>query len=296
MLAPMLAGSVLFGRMPARKALAFWCALMVVPGWLAVRTHADFGVWTPSFAAFENTHTALVPAVKTLLRKRAGDEGRISELFMEEERGRKAMGDPGYLSLGMWSNRMPEDIDAFRDTLERFRKADGEELRRNAGVVFGLVENELGNLLFGARERWVLGGRGRPAFTFAAVVGLVLLWGAYRQRGAALLLFICCGVVFVPAAFAIQLWWGGRVVLPGDVWFMALAGGALASWRRLAGVAGLCAGYKVLNALRYAPMENGVWLAVLALAMVEVMAWRAEHRAGMRVGCGFVGRRYVSRA
>lgn len=293
--APVLAGSWLFGEMPLRKVLAFWAALLVVPAWFSVQSYADFGVWTSSFAAFENTHTALVPAVKTLLRKREGDDGRISVIFMEEERNRKAMGDPEYRALGMWTNGIPDDKTAFRTAFARFRVADREVLLRNYEVAFRMVENELGNLLFGSRARWILGGRGRPVFTCAAVLGLVLLWGGYRQRGAALLLFICCGVVFVPSAFGLQLWWGGRVALPGEVLFMVLTGGALATWRRLAGVAGLCALYKMLNVFRYNPMENGVAIGIVALAVSELFAWWKVRRGKRPVRPGFVGRRYVPR-
>lgn len=292
LLVPVLAGSCIWGRMPIRKALAFWFSLMLVPAWFTWMNYREYGVATPSFAAFENTHTALVPGVKTLLRKQAGDEERISVIFMQQERNQTAMQGTDYLSLGMWKKTLPTDKRLFRETFQRLGSEDKAFLLDHLPMAYAMVKAELGNLVLQTRGRWNACDWVHSLIVWAALLSLILLWCDYRQRGAALLLFLCCGLVFVPAAFGLQLWWGVRTALPGDLLLVSLAGAACVSWRRLVVLGGLCMTYKALNMFDYDPAFNCAIVCLISIVMMESAVLCLERR-----GCGpkvspFIGRRY----
>ena len=292
LLAPVLAGSCIFGRMPLGKALAFLLSLMLVPMWFTWANYREYGIATPSFAAFENIHTALIPGIKTLLRKQAGDEERISVIFMEQERNQTAMQGADYLTLEMWKASLPKDKQIFQNTFQHLKREDKTFLWKHLPVTYAMVKAELGDLVLQARGRWMICTRMHSVFVLAALLSLILLWCDYRQRGAASLLFLCCGIVFVPAAFGLQLWWGVRTALPGDLLFIALFGGVLVSWWRLLLLAVLCMGYKVLNQLCYDPAFNCAVACLIMFVMEEIVVSWLEKRGCCPKIQPFIGRRY----
>ncbi len=289
---PVLVGSWLFGRMPFGKVLVFWLSLMLVPTWFIFDNYNDYGVAVNSFASFENIHTALVPGIKTLLRKQAGDTERISVIFMDQERNQKAMRGTEYLKLGMWKDTLPSDKRVFQETFHRLGNEDRAFLLKNVSMLYVMIKEELGELVLQARGRWLIGERGHPLFVWAALLGLMLLWCDYRQRGAALLLFLCCGVVFVPAAFGLQLWWGVRTALPADLVFIVLAGSILVSWRRLIMVVTLCMAFKILNMFCYDPTFNCAVVCLLAFFGMEVVGLYLKRTGHYPKSVSFTGRRY----
>jgi hypothetical protein len=269
---PMAIWQVWKKRIRFDRAICHCALLLLVPCFFACLNFIQCGVPTVSFASFENIHCSLVPSIQTALRNQK-EGGLFSKIFAEQVVQQKASRNNAWSTLELWQSTRPINREEFATTYRQLQTDDREYVVSHWRDAFKLVKGESGNLLFASNMEWCGGSRGRNLFVLSALTGLLFVWHGHKQRITALWLLLTLGLVLGPASCAIQLWWGRRVGLPADFLFLALAGGALVSWRCMAFCATFVAGFKLLNFWNYDPCMNAAILVFASLAIFEGLPW-----------------------
>lgn len=252
-------------KLKTHQFITFALLLLAPPLGLSLSNIARFGVFTPTFNSIENIHTVLVPGLATLIRKSV-EVNRNSALIWHEERDLKAMQDPIYKELRLWEASVPEDKNAFRQNFQKLRQRNAAFVKEHFDVFISLLVGEASRMLLLADTFHAWGRHGRSLLTFAGSISLVYLFTAYRQRGSALILSVCCAWIVISSSTF--LWATQRFMLPVDLLLIVLAPACFSSPMRATIFGASIVLFKCLNSLVYAPLWN--YLAICGVCAIAL--------------------------